>query len=79
MMATAPEPDDLAAERAWVERWKRAGPELARVKRRELGAMTYEQQVQALESVLDLGFRLARPRTTSGLVEQQRLFKKARR
>ena len=70
---------DQRQTRAWVENWIRVGPELEAIRRRELRAMTYQQRIQAIHSVLQLGTLLAKPRTSSGLVEQQRLFQKARK
>ncbi|MHC4179271.1 MAG: hypothetical protein ACYSWU_17295 [Planctomycetota bacterium] len=71
--------EDQRRTREWVENWAKVGPKLEALRRRELRAMTYEQRIQAIESVLHLGALLRKPRTTSGLVEQQRLFRKARR
>jgi len=64
--------------RAWVETWSKTGPLLEEIHHRELRAMTYEKRIQAIESLFQLGSLLRKPRTTSGLVEQQRLFQKAR-
>lgn len=59
----------------WVETWERAGRELAALRRRELQAMTDDDVRRA---VADLFSGVAPDdlptRTTSGLVEQQRLF-----
>jgi hypothetical protein len=63
----------------WVETWKRAGPELERFRYEELRALTHEQSMAAIQDLLELGYQFARPRQTSGLVEQQRLFRKLRR
>lgn len=59
----------------WAETWKRAGRELARIRRRELERMTDEE---AKAAALDL-LRMPLPeglteRRGSGLVEQQRRF-----
>jgi hypothetical protein len=62
----------------WVETWKRAGPELERVRREELRAFRHEDSVELIDSLLELGVQFGQVRTTSGLVEQQRLFMKAR-
>ena len=69
---------DDTQTRAWVENWIRVGPELEAIRRRELRAMTYQQRIQAIDAVLQLGCLFAKPRASSGLVEQQRLFQKAR-
>jgi len=63
----------------WVETWKRAGPELERFRRQELRAFNYEENMHLVDGLLAMAARFARPRPTSGLVEQQRLFAKARR
>ncbi len=65
--------------KAWVENWAKVGPKLEAIRRRELRAMTYQQRIEAIDAVLQIGCRFSKPRTTSGLVEQQRLFQKARR
>ena len=70
--------DELAKQhtKAWVANWLTVGPKLEAIRRRELQNMTCEQRTKAIESVLQLGSLHAKPRTTSGLVEQQRLFRK---
>ena len=59
----------------WAETWERAGRELDALRRRELQAMTDDDVRRA---VADLFSGVAPddlpPRTSSGLVEQQRLF-----
>jgi len=72
-----PEPDPKI--RAWVETWKRAGPVLERIRREELRDFRYEDHPEVIDALLEIGCRRAVPRPTSGLVEQQRLFAKARR
>lgn len=69
---------DQHRTRAWVENWAQAGPRLEAIRRRELRAMTHQQRIKAIETLLQIGSRFAKPRATSGLVEQQRLFQKAR-
>jgi hypothetical protein len=64
--------------RAWVENWARVGPQLEAIRRRELRAMTYQERIRAIDTLLQIGCRFAKPRSSSGLVEQQRLFQKAR-
>ena len=63
---------------AWVEHWRRVGPILARIRREELRAFRYEDNIELVDSLLQLGYELRSERSTSGLVEQQRLFMKAR-
>ncbi len=68
--------------RYWVEHWKRVGPELERIKREELRALTAEEGTARALRVMDSRSRHSRKaaklRQTSGLVEQQRIFAKAR-
>jgi hypothetical protein len=68
--------DDI---KRWVETWKKAGPELDAIRRRELREIDTKT---ALESMSD-AFESARlhfpPEPTSGLVEQQAWFKKLRK
>ena len=63
----------------WVETWKRAGPELERFRRQELRAFNYKENMHIVDGLLEMAVRFARPRPTSGLVEQQRIFRRARR
>ena len=71
--------DELSQVREWVAAWKRAGPELERVLREELRAYKHEDNVEIIDGLLEIGCQFAERRTTSGLVEQQRWFQKARR
>lgn len=67
--------------RAWVENWQRIGPELERIKKEELRAMTEEEALSATEIVLDSEVDNYLPewcKTSSGLIEQQRYFRKGR-
>jgi hypothetical protein len=63
-----------------VAAWGRVGPALARIRRREVAALTDEDALAATEDLLSALDRLPAlpPRPTSGLVEQQRLFAAAR-
>jgi hypothetical protein len=62
----------------WVETWKRAGPALERFRHQELRAFRHEDNVEAIDALLQIGYQHRRDDPTSGLVEQQRLFMKAR-
>ncbi|MGH8706217.1 MAG: hypothetical protein ACREUO_12470 [Burkholderiales bacterium] len=61
--------------RKWIENWRRVGPELEAIRRRELQAMT-DDDVRRYVSDLFTGPYPddLPPRRTSGLVEQQRWF-----
>lgn len=65
--------------RQWVETWRRAGPELKRFSYQELRSQSPERSMAIVQDMLELGYQCGRPRETSGLVEQQRLFRKLRR
>ncbi len=69
------------AERRWVEQWRIAGPLLEQIKTEELRAMTEEEARVAAEDLLSavpLANSWSHDAHASGLVEQQRWFKKAR-
>ncbi len=64
--------------RAYVEQWRRAGPELERIHAEELRRYRYDPA--DADTVLEMGDNYdGPPRKTSGLVEMQRLFMKAAR
>jgi hypothetical protein len=70
--------DERDAMRRWAENWRRVGPILEQIRHEELRRMT---EAEAAESIGMLSeFALSCPnqetRTTSGFVEQQRLFMK---
>lgn len=62
--------------RAWVENWKRVGPELEAIKRRELRAMTEEEGTKRALRVMSARVKPRWRDSSSGLIEQQRLFRK---
>jgi hypothetical protein len=61
---------------AVVALWRKAGPAL--VHRDELRQLTDAEALAAAEELLDLMWLLPPPPGESGLVEQQRLFARAR-
>jgi hypothetical protein len=66
-------------ERAFVEGWKAAGPELKRIRAQELGAITDETRLDIIERIFSSDFPIPEHRMkTSGLVEQQRRFARIR-
>ncbi len=66
--------------RLWVDNWKRVGPELEKIKRAELRAMTDEEAAARAIRVMNarVSDRWINPKrcSSSGLIEQQRLFTK---
>ena len=59
--------------------WRETGRVLAEVRRDELRRLTDADVVSALDDLLELVQYLPAPGTTSGLVEQQRIFARLRR
>lgn len=74
------DPAEHEAIRRWVEQWRIAGPMLEQIKTQALRAMTEEEGRLAAERVMEAVPlpRLEPETATSGLVEQQRWFSKAR-
>jgi hypothetical protein len=67
--------------RIWMQQWRNAAIALRNVKRQELGRMTEEDVLNACDLLLEDAISFYRsPKTVknSGLVEQQRLFARAR-
>ena len=62
----------------WVDNWKRVGPILEQIEAEELRAPDYEKGICNFAPLLDWCCKHAEPRMSSGLVEQQRWFMKAR-
>jgi hypothetical protein len=71
--------DEKALILRWIETWKRAGPALEAIRRRELAGMTDEEARAAAADVLSMPLSPDIPeRRHSGLVEQQRWFMRLR-
>ena len=69
-------PEQVAQGREWVAAWKRAGPALEEVRRRELRALNAFEAIALLCGPADYRLPPRAPKPTSGLVEQQRLFRR---
>jgi hypothetical protein len=65
------------AERA-VERWRQAGTALAEIRWRELRELTDAEALAAVEALLGLLSEAPPKPEGTGLVEQQRLFRRLR-
>lgn len=63
----------------FVAKWAFAAPALADAHREELLAFSHEEQAAKIDELLAVGLLHANPRMTSGLVEMQRIFARARR
>ena len=72
-------PEQVANAKRWVQTWKKAGPELERLRREELRRMDPERSIELLCGPADYTVPPRAPKPTSGLVEQQRWFMKAYR
>ncbi len=72
------DPAELEAARRYVEQWRIAGPLLDEIKTRELRAMTEEEGRRKAEIVMEaVPAPTEDAPPTSGLIEQQRWFRKA--
>jgi hypothetical protein len=72
-------PQDRERLREWVETWRRVGPELEEIRRREIEEMDTRQAIRQIFGSPEFFFRHLEAPATSGLVEQQRWFAKLRR
>lgn len=70
-------PEQIAIGKRWVEAWRGAGTALEAIRRRELRALDTYKAVELLCGQADYTTPPRTSRPTSGLVDQQRLFKKA--
>ena len=70
-------PEQIALGKRWVQAWKEAGPELERLWREELRRIDPQRAIALLCGPADYTIPPRAPKPTSGLVEQQRWFKKA--
>ena len=70
-------PEQIAQAKRWVETWKQAGPELERIRREELRRRDPYRAIEALCYDTERDASPVEPPPTSGLIEQQRWFKKA--
>jgi hypothetical protein len=70
-------PEQIALGRCWVEAWREAGPVMERLRREELRRLDTYRAIAALCGPADYRSPPRAPRPYSGLVEQQRWFRKA--
>ena len=68
--------EQISQARQWAQTWKRAGPELERIRRDELRRLDVFQAITHLSGPADYTVPPRAPKPTSGLVEQQRVFMK---
>ena len=72
-------PEQIALGRRWVQAWKDAAPELERLRRQELRHLDSYKAIALLCGPADYRVAPRAPKPTSGLIEQQRVFRKMRR
>lgn len=72
-------PEQIERGRRWVDAWKRAAPELERMRREELRQLDVYKAISLLSGPCDYTVEPRSPKPTSGLIEQQRLFQKLKR
>ena len=63
----------------WVRAWRRAGPELERIRREEIRRADTARSIPAFDGLFEAAVRDFPPHPTSGLVEQQRRFRRAKK
>jgi hypothetical protein len=68
----------LGEQRRWMEQWRHAAVVLEEVRRYDLQTLTDEEAWQKIESLQSIPDVWRDPEKTSGLIEQQALFKKLR-
>ena len=69
---------ETEAMRQWVARWQKAGPELARIRLQALRRTDVGAAIEQLEDSFQSALINYPARVSSGLIEQQRWFKRFR-
>jgi hypothetical protein len=70
--------EEIALGRRWVKTWQEAGPRLEQIRRDELRQLDAYAAISLLCGTADYRQPPRAPKPTSGLIEQQRLFRKLR-
>lgn len=68
--------EELARARECVRAWRRAGPELERMRRDDIRCADTAKSLPAFDGLFESAVRAFPPTMTSGLVEQQRRFRR---
>ena len=74
VMATNREDEERL--KAWVRNWQVVGPELERMRREDIRRANTQESIMLFDLAFKAALRNTPPRTTSGLGEMQRLFRK---
>ncbi|MDP3980481.1 MAG: hypothetical protein Q8Q33_03595 [Chlamydiota bacterium] len=70
---------DKRAMKNWVQRWEKTGRILNRLKQKEIWEADTQKSVALLEDAFISALWLHPPSPTSGLIEQQRLYRLAKK
>ncbi len=62
--------------RDWVRNWQVLGPEMDRMRREDIRRANTQKSIMLFDLAFKAALRNTPPRTTSGLVEYQRLLRK---
>ena len=62
-----------------IRAWKRAGPELERMRREDIRRADTARSIPAFDGLFEAAVRDFPPKPGSGLVRQQRCFRRARK
>ena len=71
-------PEQVAQGRRWVKTWQEAAPRLEAIRRQELRELDPYTAISWLCGPANYREAPRAPKPTSGLIEQQRLFRKLR-
>jgi hypothetical protein len=72
-------PEQIAQGKRWVQAWKEAGELMEKLRREELRKLDARRAIALLRGPADYGVPPRAPKPTSGLIEQQYWFMKARK
>lgn len=72
-------PTEAEQLKEWVAAWKRAGPELERMRFEDVRRADTAKSIELLSDAFEWAMRELGPQPTSGLVEQQAIFQRMRR
>ena len=64
--------------RVWIAHWQRVGPRLEQIRRHEMLSISEHARRQQIDNLLAIAHQFRSHRPTSGLIELQRFFSKAR-